>query len=129
MLVQFLLSLLAVAALVGIAHLVGFSGDGPALSMGDAREQFSLAPDGFDPVEVIVDRAGHGALAVDANGKAMALVRHGRRFVVLPVRSVKVRNDAIAVRLAAPTERLLRIEDDGPWPGWVHDLPAAMDRP
>lgn len=46
----------------------------------EARELASTAVCGFDPVDLVLDRAGIGALLRDSQGRVMLLRRHGAQF-------------------------------------------------
>lgn len=75
-----LASLIAVVLLGGFAHWLGLGGD---VRIRDADHARALAQDvqyGFDPVDVIVDKAGFGALLRDAEGRQMVIRRAGARF-------------------------------------------------
>jgi hypothetical protein len=78
--IKALASLVAVLLLAGLARWLGLGGDVRIRNADHAR---ALAQDvhyGFDPVDVIVDRAGFGALLRDANGRQMLIRRSGARF-------------------------------------------------
>lgn len=80
-LVRFLASLAAVSALVGLAHLLGFSRAARLDSEEEARELFRHTPGGFEPESIALDRLGKGAIARDSEGHVVVLVPHGIRFV------------------------------------------------
>ncbi len=46
----------------------------------EVRELAALAVCGFDPVDLVLDRAGIGALLRDSQGRVMLLRRHGAQF-------------------------------------------------
>ncbi len=80
LLLKFLASLAGVLLLYGFARWVGLGGD---VRIRDNDHARLLAQDvlyGFDPVEVIVDRAGFGALLRDAQGRQMLIRRRGAHF-------------------------------------------------
>ncbi|MGB3165673.1 MAG: hypothetical protein WBA68_02740 [Alteraurantiacibacter sp.] len=78
---QFLLSLLAVAALVLFAHWLGFSRSGRIADEDEARDLFALAVGGFDACDVAIGAEGRGAIALDNAGRLAVLFPHGREFV------------------------------------------------
>ncbi len=72
-------SLAAVLALAWLAHAMGLGGDARLADVEAAR---AVAGDyHFDPAEIIVDRAGFGALASDKAGGFMLIRRHGAHFI------------------------------------------------
>jgi hypothetical protein len=80
LLVKFVGSLAGVLVLVGIARALGLGGD---VRIRDADHARLLAQDvvyGFEPVDVIVDRAGFGALLKDSQGRQMLIRRGGAHF-------------------------------------------------
>ncbi|HEY8605016.1 hypothetical protein [Tsuneonella suprasediminis] len=80
-LVQFVGSLAAILLLAFIAHKLGLGGDIRIRDTDQARALANETVDGFDPVEISIDRAGYGALLRDADGRVLLLRRHGARFV------------------------------------------------
>ncbi len=84
---QFVGSLAAVAAIVGIAWLLGSRQRAQLSGEKEARELFSLAPGGFEPAEIAMDKEGRAAIARDADKRLAVLVPHGTRFVVRMVPS------------------------------------------
>ena len=123
-LVRFAASLAAVLALVGLAHLLGFSTARRLESEADAREQFRLAPGGFEPRDIVLDKDGGTALASDGNRALMILVPHGRRHVALKVGNVTLKEEALEVATAPPDSRHFILHPDGDPPDWV---PHASD--
>ncbi len=74
-------SLVAILLLVLIAWKLGLGGD---VRLRDEARARALAHDalwGFEAVDVILDRAGIGALLRDDGGRVMLLRRHGVHFV------------------------------------------------
>ena len=71
-------SLTAVLLLAWIARILGLGGD-VRLSRDDALR--IAADEGFEPADVILDRAGMAAIARDAAGRHMLIRRHGVNFV------------------------------------------------
>ncbi|QSB44933.1 hypothetical protein IDJ81_01815 [Tsuneonella flava] len=74
-------SLAAILLLAFIAHKLGLGGDIRIRDADQARALANETIDGFDPVEISIDRAGYGALLRDADGRVLLLRRHGARFV------------------------------------------------
>lgn len=74
-------SLLAILLIVWAAKAMGLGGDLRIRDEAQARRLANEAVDGFDPVDVALDRAGMGALLKDANGRHLLLRRHGVQFV------------------------------------------------
>jgi len=80
-LAKFAGSLIAILALAGLARWLDLGGD---LRIRDARQARALANaavEGFEPVDLALDRAGIGALLRDAQGRQMLLRRHGAAWV------------------------------------------------
>lgn len=73
-------SLLAIVFLAWLARWLGLGGDVRLRSEDHARELADDAVFGFDAVDVVLDRAGIGALLRDARGRVMLLRRHGVHF-------------------------------------------------
>lgn len=73
-------SLVAILFLAWLALRLGLGGDARIRSEDEARALADEAIDGFDAVEVAVDRAGMGALCRNAAGQVMLLRRHGSHF-------------------------------------------------
>ncbi|MEQ1688598.1 MAG: hypothetical protein ABL874_08495 [Sphingopyxis sp.] len=74
-------SLIAILVLGWVAKAMGLGGDVRIRDEAQARRLGHEAVDGFDPVDVAVDRAGIGALLKDAAGRHLLLRRHGAQFV------------------------------------------------
>ncbi|MWV28753.1 hypothetical protein GRF63_12635 [Erythrobacter sp. GH3-10] len=80
--VQFLGSLLAVVLIVLLTWFLGFRTAAKLDSEAEATAQFQLAPGGFEPASLALDRQGASAIARDAQGRIAVLVPHGTHFVV-----------------------------------------------
>lgn len=80
LLLQFGGSLLAILALAWLAHRMGLGGDTRIADEVHARALADEAMCGFEPVDVVIDRAGMGALLRDAHGRVLLLRRHGTHF-------------------------------------------------
>lgn len=80
LLLQFLVSLVAILALYGLARALRLGGK-PKLT-DDASVRFAAGEveDGFVSDKVAISRRGEAALARDANGRIMLIKRHGNRF-------------------------------------------------
>lgn len=81
LLIQLALSLAMVLAVTGLAYKLGLGGDVRLRDADEARELARSALCGFEPNELVLDRAGIGALTRDAQGRVMLLRRHGAQFV------------------------------------------------
>lgn len=73
-------SLIAILLLAGLAHKLRLGGDERILGEDHARRLGDEAISGFDPVDIVIDRAGYGALLRDARGRILILRRHGTHF-------------------------------------------------
>ena len=80
-LVQLGLSLVAVLLMAAIARWMKLGGDVRIRDEDQARLLADQAVCGFNPSEVVVDRAGIGALLKDAEGRQMLIRRNGAHFV------------------------------------------------
>lgn len=76
----FVTSLAAILLLAAIAHRLELGGDARIRSEDDARLLAQEALYGFEPVDVVIDRAGMGALLRDEEGRVLLLRRHGSHF-------------------------------------------------
>ena len=77
---QFGGSLGAIVLLAWFAWRLGLGGDPRLRDPGEARRLAGEALDGFEAHEVVLDRAGIGALLRDPAGRVMLLRRHGARW-------------------------------------------------
>ena len=78
---QFAGSLAAILLLAWLAHRLGLGGDERLRDIEDARRLAEEAVCGFDALDIVLDRAGIGALVRDAQGRVLLLRRHGARWV------------------------------------------------
>ena len=78
---QFGGSLAAVLALAWLAAKLRLGGDPRLRDPDEARRLADEAICGFDPDEIVLDRAGIGALLRDRQGRVMLIRRHGSRWV------------------------------------------------
>lgn len=73
-------SLAAIFLIFFVALKLRLGGDVRLRSEDEARELADHTLCGFDPVDVVLDRAGIGALLRDGEGRVMLLRRHGAQF-------------------------------------------------
>ena len=78
---QFAGSLAAILLLAWLAGRLGLGGDPRLRDPEDARRLASEAVCGFEAQDVVLDRAGIGALLRDSAGRVMLLRRHGAHWV------------------------------------------------
>lgn len=74
-------SLVAILGLAWLASLLKLGGDLRIRDEAHARDLANEAVFGFEATDVIIDRAGMGALLKDGQGRQMLLRRHGAGFV------------------------------------------------
>ena len=80
-LAKFGASLVAILGLAWLARWLKLGGDLRIRDADHARCLANEAVEGFEPVDLALDRAGIGALLRDANGRQMLLRRHGAAWV------------------------------------------------
>jgi hypothetical protein len=106
-------SLIAILVLAWLARRIGLGGD-PRIH--DADEARSLADDaicGFDAQDVVVDRAGIGALARDALGRVLLIRQHGSHFAARQLTShAGVRLDGRFLTIATDDRRFGKVTLD-----------------
>lgn len=73
-------SLVAIMLLAWLAGMLGLGGDVRLRDKGEAVALARTAICDFTPVDIILDRAGIGALLRDGEGRVMLLRRHGVHF-------------------------------------------------
>ena len=78
---QFAGSLAAILALAWFARRLGLGGNPRLRDPDEARRLANEVLDGFEAQEVVLDRAGIGALVRDRAGRIMLVRRHGARWV------------------------------------------------
>lgn len=78
---QFAGSLAAILLLAWLARRLGLGGDPRLRDPEEARRLASEALCGFEADELVLDRAGIGALLRDPTGRIMLLRRHGIHWV------------------------------------------------
>ena len=74
-------SLLAILGLAWLAKLLNLGGDLRIRDAAHAREIANEAVYGFEATDIVIDRAGMGALLKDVQGRQMLIRRHGAGFV------------------------------------------------
>jgi hypothetical protein len=80
-LAKLLASILAITLVVWLIRYMGLGGDVRIRDEAHARALAEQAMSDFEPAEIIVDKAGIGALMKDACGRHMLIRRHGTQFV------------------------------------------------
>jgi len=80
-LIKLAASAIAILAVAGLVRWMGLGADVRIRNADHARFLASQAVDGFEAVDVALDRAGIGALLRDAAGRQMLLRRHGAMWV------------------------------------------------
>jgi hypothetical protein len=73
-------SILAILALAWVAKRMGLGGDVRIRDEDHARQLADEAICGFEPVDIILDKARIGALMKDAAGRHLLIRRHGAQF-------------------------------------------------
>ncbi|GGD62736.1 hypothetical protein GRI62_13080 [Erythrobacter arachoides] len=124
----FAASLIAVAALVGLAHVMGFSRTVVIAGEADARESLLLIPGGFVPQVMALDAGGRAAIARDAAGRLALVVPHGGRMVARRLdKTAKLTVEGNSLRVIAPAFRAEPITLDlGPAAAhWAQAMPPA----
>ena len=74
-------SILAILLLAWTAKRMGLGGDIRIRDYDHARRLAEEAVCGFEPIDIVLDRAGIGALMKDASGRHLLIRRHGGQFV------------------------------------------------
>lgn len=80
-LIKIFVSLFAIVALAGFAHVLRLGYDVRLRNQDHARRLAGEAVYGFTATDLALDRAGIGALLKDAAGRQMLLRRHGAMWV------------------------------------------------
>lgn len=73
-------SLAAILALAGLAALMKLGGQPVLTSNAAAAKAAGEVQDGYEPVEIALDKNGAAALLRDKEGRVMLIKRHGTRF-------------------------------------------------
>ena len=100
---QFAGSLAAILALYGVAKHLGLGPEARFAREEDAIEAARQAVDGFDPVEVALDKEGRGGLLCDAAGRILLLRPHGTQMagrLLTPLALARQEGDVLVVDTA-----------------------------
>lgn len=73
-------SIVAILLLAWTAKRMGLGGDVRIRDEDHARALADEAICGFEPVDIVIDKAGLGALMKDAEGRHLLIRRHGAQF-------------------------------------------------
>ena len=73
-------SIAAILLLAWTAKRMGLGGDIRIRDEDHARRLAEEAICGFEPTDIVLDRAGMGALMKDASGRHLLIRRHGAQF-------------------------------------------------
>lgn len=79
-LIQLVVSVAAILLVTLLAVKLGLGGDVRLQGEDEARELAALSVSGFETRELVLDRAGIGALLRDGQGRVLLLRRHGTQF-------------------------------------------------
>lgn len=77
---QFIASLIAIFALAWFAKRLRLGGNPVLADETAARRAAQEVSDGYEPIDIAVDKDGRGALLRDARNQVMALKPHGSHF-------------------------------------------------
>lgn len=103
---QLLASLVAIMVVTWLARRMGLGGDPRIQHADEARALAEDAICGFDAQDVVVDRAGFGALARDALGRVLLIRQHGSHFAARQLTShAGVRLDGRFLTIATDDRR------------------------
>ncbi|MBF9150441.1 hypothetical protein I2488_05460 [Novosphingobium sp. 1Y9A] len=103
---QLLGSLLAILLLAWLAGRMRLGGDPRIHGTDEARALAEDAVCGFDAQDVVVDRAGYGALARDVRGRVLLIRQHGSHFATRQLTShAGVRLDGRFLTIATDDRR------------------------
>lgn len=103
---QLLASLVAIMVVTWLARRMGLGGDPRIQHADEARALAEDAICGFDAQDVVVDRAGFGALARDALGRVLLIRQHGSHFATRQLTShAGVRLDGRFLTIATDDRR------------------------
>lgn len=78
--IQLVASLVLVLGVAWLVRFMGLGADVRLRSEAQVRDLARSALCGFEPADMVLDRAGIGALARDTQGRVMLLKRHGAQF-------------------------------------------------
>jgi hypothetical protein len=110
---QLLGSLVAILVLAWLARRMGLGGDPRIHGVDEARALAEDAICGFDPQDVVVDRAGIGALARDTSGRVLLIRQHGSHFAARQLANhAGVRLDGRFLTIATDDKRFGKVTLD-----------------
>lgn len=124
----------SLAAILGLAWLARWMDLGGDLRIRDADHACFLANqavEGFEPVDLVLDKAGIGALLRDADGRQMLLRRHGAAWVgrLLDDRTeARLDRDFLVIGTGEKTFGTITLhlgEATGVWAAGLRRLPRA----
>jgi len=127
LLLQFAGSLAAVALLVFGAYRLGFVREARLAGEEEARDIAGLAPRGFEPVALALDRDGRGALLRDAAGRIVLLAPHGAHFVVReldPPARAQAHGGMLSLMCERHTTSLVSLDLGDSAPDWAARISA-----
>lgn len=125
-LLQFLGSLVAILVLAGIAWGLKLGPERKLESEDEARRAACEAVDGFEAIDLSLDRKGRGALLADAEGHVLLLRPHGTHFagrILTPAASATIEGATLIIDTAEKRYGNARLAlDDAP--AWVQRIEA-----
>lgn len=133
-LAKFAGSLVAILAVAWLARWLDLGGDLRIRDADQARFLANAAVEGFEPVDIALDRAGIGALLRDGEGRQMLLRRHGAAWVgrLLDERTeARLDRDFLTIgtgEKAFGTVTLHLGEAAGVWAAGLRRLPGGVAR-
>lgn len=133
-LAKFAGSLVAILAVASLARWLDLGGDLRIRDADQARFLANAAVEGFEPVDIALDRAGIGALLRDGEGRQMLLRRHGAAWVgrLLDERTeARLDRDFLTIgtgEKAFGTVTLHLGEAAGVWAAGLRRLPGGVAR-
>ncbi len=129
-LLQFVGSLAAIVALAALAWWLKLGAPRRIESEADARREASEAADGYEPVEIALDRAGRAALLRDRAGQILLLRQHGTHFagrVLTPAARARIDSGALLVDTAEKRYGQVRLELEDP-SAWLAHIESIETR-
>ena len=129
-LLQFLVSLVAILALAGLARWLGLGPEQRLGSEGEARRAAAEAVAGFEAETLAVDMQGRGAILKDRDGRILLLRPHGSQIagrILTPAASARLEEGVLVVDTAERRygAARLRIQDASAWMQAVEALKSA----
>ncbi len=125
-------SLVAIFALAGLARWLKLGGTPTLGSEADAARAAGEVWDGYEPLEIALDKQGAAALLRDDEGRIMVIKRHGNRFagrILTGNASASVTGEGIEVATgeARYGSVSLTIRDAASWADAVNALDKGND--